>query len=159
MPAIFIWKSTTPYSPNIKTISCYTGSNWFLEDYGTHSKSAMYMDQHILSDGGIMYDIQWMPHNWVGSHVLENVHVPYSVIRDVEWGTLERIGNWMRFTTTHDISTDERDIIWKKIKELEEEPCLINISMGVMPRMVNKISPKRFQQKGVSSFTAVQTHV
>ena len=117
MPSIFIWKATTPFSPTVKTISYYAGSNWFLEDYGTHSKSAMYMDQATLSDNGFLYDIQWMPSNWVGSYVLEKAHVPYALIRTVEYGMLERIGNWMRFTTKHDVPVNERELLWMKIRE------------------------------------------
>ena len=156
MPSIFIWKATTPFSPTVKTISYYAGSNWFLEDYGSHSKSAMYVDQATLSENGILYDIQWMPSNWVGSYVLEKVHVPYSPIRSLEWGTLERIGNWMRFTTKQDVPADQRESIWKQIRELEEEPCLINVSMGLKSL---QHSPKRFHQKRVYQFNDVQMHV
>ena len=172
MPSLFIWKSTTPFSPTVKTISYYAGSNWFLEDYGSYSKSAMYLDQATLSEDGLLYDIQWMPTNWVGSYVLEQTHVPYSLIKVMEWGMLERIGNWMRFTTKHDVHVEEREHIWKKIKELEDEPCLINVAMGMIPikhtlnhslhHSVNHSlnhSPKRFHQKRTNHFTDVQTHV
>ena len=156
MPSIFIWKTTTPFSPTVKTISYYAGSNWFLEDYGSHSKSAMYVDQAILSEEGVLYDIQWMPTNWVGPYVLEKLHVPYSLIRVFEWGTLERIGNWMRFTTKQDVPVEEREALWKQIRDLEDEPCLINVSMGLRSF---QHSPKRFHQKRVNQFTDVQMHV
>lgn len=160
MPAIFIWKTTTPFSPTVKTIPYYAGSNWFLEDYGSHSKSAMYMDQQSLSDDGILFDIQWMPTNWVGPYVLEKGCVPYSLIREVEWGVLERLGNWMRFTTKEDIPVEHRENVWKQIRALEEEPCLINISMGLSsPTYIKQTSPKRFHQKRANHFTDVQTHV
>ena len=166
MPSIFIWKSTAPFSPTVKTISYYAGSNWFLEDYGTHSKSAMFLGQQTLSNDGIMYDIQWMPHDWVGPYVLEKIHVPYSLIRVTELGTLEQIGNWMRFTTKHDVSADQQEATWKQIQELEEEPCLININMGANPyrhksvqHIMHQHSPKRFHQTRLNHFTDVQTHV
>lgn len=169
MPSIFIWKSTTPFSPTIKTISYYSGSNWFLEDYGSHSKSAMYVNQQTLSDEGIMYDIEWMPTNWVGPYLLEKVYVPYSFIREIELGTLEKFGNWMRFTTKHDVPSEEREKIWEYVKTLENEPCLINISMGMTPTITNmhspkkhnftQYSPKRFHQKRTNPFIDVQTHV
>jgi len=159
MPSIFIWKATTPFSPTVKTISYYAGSNWFLEDYGSHSKSAMYLDQATLSDGGLLYDIQWMPTNWVGSYVLEKLHVPYTLIRNVEMGTLERIGNWMRFTTKYDVAVEEREGIWKQIRNIEEEPCLINVAMGMGPMKSLQPSPKRFHQKRNHHFTDVQMHV
>jgi len=160
MPSIFIWKSTTPFSPTVKTISYYAGSNWFLEDYGSYSKSAMYLDQATLSEHGLLYDIQWMPSNWVGSHVLEQSQVPYTLIKVMEWGTLERIGNWMRFTTKHDVRVEERELLWKQIKELEDEPCLINVAMGMIPitsvKQLPQHTSKRFHQKRA---TDVQTHV
>ena len=119
----------------------------------------MYVDQTTLSEHGLLYDIQWMPSNWVGSYVLEKLQVPYSLIRVVELGTLERIGNWMRFTTKHDVSAEERELVWKQIRELEEDPCLINISMGMTPTKSFQYSPKRFQQKRTNHFTDVQMHV
>jgi len=167
MPSLFIWKSTTPFSPTTKTISYYAGSNWFLEDYGSHSKSAIYLDQAILSEDGLLYDVQWMPSNWVGPYVLEQSHVPYLLIKVMEWGTLERFGNWMRFTTKHDVRVEDREHVRKQIKELEEEPCLINIAMGMVPAKSIQYtlhhslhhSPKRFHQKRANHFTDVQTHV
>ena len=163
MPSIFIWKATTSFSPTVKTISYYAGSNWFLEDYGLHSKSAKYMDQATLSENGLLYDIQWMPTNWVGSYVLEKLHIPYVLIRTVEWGTLERIGDWMRFTTKHDVSVDDRELVWKKIRSLEEEPCLINVNIGMIPmkslQSPMQHSPRRFHQKRVNQFIDVQMHV
>jgi hypothetical protein len=107
----------------------------------------MYLDQATLSEDGLVYDIQWMPSNWVGSHVLEQSHVPYALIRTTEYGVLERIGNWMRFTTKHDVPVEEREHIWKKMKGLEEEPCLINIAIGMAPVKLPQHSPKRFHQK------------
>ena len=59
----------------------------------------------------------------------------------------------MRFTTKHDVRMEERELLWKQIKELEDEPCLINVTMGMVPL---KHSPKRFHQKWA---TDVQTHV
>jgi hypothetical protein len=158
MPSIFILKVSGPFSHTVKNISYYAGSNWYLEDYGSHSKSAMYMDQTTLSDDGLLYDIQWMPSNWVGPYILEQSHVPYALIRVVEWGMLERIGNWMRFTTKYDVPVEHRELIWKQIKELEEEPCLINIAMGMVPvkSSPQQTSPKRFHQKRM---TDVQMHV
>lgn len=160
MPSLFIWKAVEPFSPTVKTISYYAGSNWFLEDYGSHSKSAMYMEA-TLSEHGLLYDIQWMPTNWVGSHVLEQSQVPYSLVRTLEYGVLERVGNWMRFTTKHDVTVEEREHMWKKIKGLEEEPCLINLTMGMAPVKLSlqsspKHSLKRFHQKRA---TDVQMHV
>lgn len=166
MPTLFIWKSITPYSPTIKTISYCAGSNWFLEDYGSHSKSAIYVDQHILSDGGVLYDIEWMPTNWVGPYLLEQAYVPYSFIREVELGTLEKIGNWMRFTTKHDVSAEDREKIWEYVKGLEMEPCLINLSVNTLPTAKldyssthYKNSPKRVHQKHAHPIHDVQTHV
>ena len=117
------------------------------------------MDQATLSEDGLLYDIQWMPSNWVGSHVLEQLHVPYVHMKTNELGILERIGNWMRFTTKHNVAVGDREHIWKKIKGLEEEPCLINLTMGMAPvkslqlslqsslQLSPKHSLKRFHQK------------
>ena len=115
------------------------------------------MDQATLSENGLLYDIQWMPSNWVGSYVLENSQVPYALIRTVEWGTLEQIGEWMRFTTKYDIPVEQREQLWRKIREMDnEEPCLINVTMGLKSF---QHSPKQFHQKRANQFIDVQMHV
>jgi len=58
------------------------------------------------------------------------------------------------------VPVDEREHVWKKIKALDEEPCLINIAMGMAPIKSLQHSPKhslkRFHQKRT---TDVQMHV
>lgn len=126
------------------------------------------MDQS-LSDNGMIYDIEFMPDNWVGPYLLEKVYVPYSLIREVELGTLDKFGNWMRFTTKHDVSVEDREKMWEYVKTLENEPCLINLSMGKVPTITTihsptkhtytQYSPKRFHQKRSNQMIDVQTHV
>jgi hypothetical protein len=111
MPSIFIWKSDKPCSSN-KTIKYYSGSNWVLEDNDNYSKSYMYLEQIVISgfnDSVITFNIKKMPQDWVGSELLEVSTLPYQYIKSDNYGTLEQIGNWMRFTLNGDIEyTNEK---------------------------------------------------
>ena len=137
-----MWKATSPLITSI-SLSYYSGSNWFLEEHSTYSKSAMYLNQQTLSNQGSMYDIKWMPTNWVGSHFLENVSIPYALIKEDALGRLEQLGDWMRFTTYREV--DNKEAEWERIQQwaidnsaikasvhpdTSYEPCLINLSVG-----------------------------
>ena len=148
MPSLFVWKATSPLTTS-SSVSYYSGSDWFLEEHSTYSKSAMFLNQRALSNQGCVYDIKWMPTNWVGSHLLENVSVPYALIKEDVVGRLEQWGDWMRFTSYHEV--DDKEAEWERIqqwvltntvkKELAKpfvsstsyEPCLINLSVGHSP--------------------------
>jgi len=153
MPSLFVWKATSPFPST--SITYYSGSNWFLEEHSTYSRSAMYLNQHTLSNHGWVYDIKWMPTNWVGSHFLENVSVPYALIKEDALGRLEQLGEWMRFSTYHEV--DDKEVEWERIQQWivakpfvakihppSYEPCLINLS-GHSP--VNHINNSRSNQK------------
>ena len=159
MPSIFVWKAKQPIS-NCTTIQYYSGANWFLEEHSSYSKSAIYLHQQALSNNGWMFDIKWMPNNWVGSHLLENKLLPYSLIKDDHYARLEQIGDWMRATTIQDIPHESREKEWSTIQQWSlvpqqaivtqhttypkeaiyklqspvstkhDEPCLINLSYG-----------------------------
>lgn len=152
MPSIFVWKAKQPIS-NSTTIQYYSGANWFLEEHSSYSKSAIYLHQQVLSNHGWMFDIKWMPNNWVGSHLLENKSLPYSLIKEDQYARLEQIGDWMRATMIHDIPYESREKEWETIQQWAltplqqasypkeanyklqshiskkcDEPCLINLS-------------------------------
>jgi hypothetical protein len=154
MPSLFVWKAASPL-PLTSSVTYYSGSNWFLEEHSTYFKSAMYLNQQTLSNHGYVYDIKWMPTNWVGSHLLENLSVPYALLKEDVAGRLEQLGDWMRFTSYHEV--DDKEAEWERIqqwvvtntvkKELvksvvtkasqasqvsqaSQEPCLINLSAG-----------------------------
>jgi hypothetical protein len=109
----------------------------------------MYLNQQPLSNHGWVYDIKWMPTNWVGSHLLENVSVPYALLKEDVVGRLEQWGDWMRFTSYHEV--DDKEAEWERIQQWvltntvkkasvkplvsqaqqeSYEPCLINLSAG-----------------------------
>lgn len=107
MPSIFIWKSTTSNTSK-KMIRIYSGSNWVLEenDNCSNSKSYMYLDQIVISKSDdllITFHTKNMPQDWVGSDLLEVSYVPYEMIKSDTIGTLEMIGDWMRFTKNAEI--------------------------------------------------------
>lgn len=111
MPSIFIWKAiTTSTTSNTskKMIKIYSGSNWVLEENESCSisKSYIYLDQIVISKSDdllITFHTKNMPLDWVGSDLLEVSYVPYEMIKSDTMGTLEMIGEWMRFTTNREI--------------------------------------------------------
>lgn len=112
MPSIFIWKSTTPNTSH-KQIKYYTGSNWFLEDNESSSKSYMYLEQMVITgfdDSVITFNVKLMPQDWVGSELLEVTNIPYQHIKSDTYGTLEKVGVWMRFTSNNDVQFNSEDL-------------------------------------------------
>lgn len=121
MPSIFIWKSETPNTSK-KQIRYYSGSNWALEDYDFTSKSYMLLDQIVIpgfNNSVITHRAKLMPQDWTGSDLLEVSVVPYEHIKSDNYGTLERIGCWMRFTSKNEIEFDE-DSLKSEIKQIEK---------------------------------------
>jgi hypothetical protein len=112
MPSIFIWKSEAPNTSK-KQIRFYSGSNWALEDYDFSSKSYMFLDQIVIpgfNNSVITYHAKLMSQDWTGSELLEVSLVPYEQIKSDNYGTLERIGNWMRFISKREIDFDEESL-------------------------------------------------
>ena len=138
MPSLFIWKATSPLTTSI-SLTYYSGSNWFLEEHSTYSKSAMYLNQQTLSDYVWMYDIKWMPTNWVGSHLLENVSIPYALLKEDILGRLEQWGDWMRFTTYREV--DDKEAEWKRIQQWITEKSVTNTSVKLSASIQTKGYP------------------
>jgi hypothetical protein len=154
MPSIFIWKATQPISTST-TIQYYSGTNWFLEEHSSFSKSAIYLNQMALSNNGWFFDIKWMPNNWVGFHLLESSSLPYNLIKEDKYARLEQLGSWMRATTLHDVPYESRENEWNIIQKWatysketfydsqsqdlskHDEPCLINLSINSYTTMQN----------------------
>jgi hypothetical protein len=108
MPSIFIWKSDKPNTSNT-FIKFYSGSNWVLEDNEYSSKSYIYLEQIVISESDnsvITFHTKNMPQDWVGNELLEVINVQYERIKTDAYGTLERIGDWVRFTSKNEIDFD-----------------------------------------------------
>ena len=108
MPSIFIWKSDEPNNSK-KNVRCYIGSNWVLEDNEYSSKSYIYLEQIVIpgfNDSVITFHAKTMPQDWVGSDLLEVTNIPYEFIKSDNYGTLEKLGCWMRFTLKNEITFD-----------------------------------------------------
>jgi len=110
MPSIFVWMTECPpmvdktdEPEKSSTLQYYSGSNWFLEEHTVNNTSVSYQytnqimishnSQHIL-----VYSAVKMPHNWIGSDLLEVCEVPYRLIKEDSYATLEQLGQWMRCT-------------------------------------------------------------
>jgi hypothetical protein len=140
MPSIFIWKSETPNTSK-KYIKQYIGIDWILEDTINSSRSYIIHDQHIYnikSTNILIYDIDIKSSDWTGgSEILRVVEVPYQFISVNEYGTLEKIGNWMRFITHKDI-THCNEIYDKMYEILSKMSITTNLEYNIVTHS-NKI--------------------
>ena len=112
MPSIFIWKANEPCTSK-KQLRYYSGSNWSLEDNDYSAKSYIFLEQIVLSESNnsvITYRAKKMPQDWVGTELLEVIQVPYEHIKSDNYGTLERIGNWMRFISKGEFEYNEESL-------------------------------------------------
>ena len=112
MPSIFVWKADEPCTSK-KQIRYYSGSNWVLEDNDYSSKSYMILDQIVIpgfNDSVITFHTKLMPQDWTGSELLEVTNVPYEQIKSDNYGTLEKIGVWMRFISKNEIEFDSESL-------------------------------------------------
>jgi hypothetical protein len=146
MPSIFVWKAKqTISSTNLATIQYYSGTDWFLEEHSTCSKSAVYLHQQALSNDGWMFDIKWMPNNWVGSHLLEHKSVPYSLIKKDNYAQLEQLGDWMR-VTIHDVPHESRISEWATVQKWATIPQQVIQPQAIQPQA---IQPQAIQPQAI----------
>ena len=118
MPSIFIWKSNETNTSK-KQVRYYSGSNWFLEDNDFSSKSYMLTDQAVINDNDnavITFQAKKMPQDWVGSELLEVTQVPYTQIKSDNYGTLEQVGEWMRFISVGEFDSETLESEFVQIK-------------------------------------------
>jgi hypothetical protein len=112
MPSIFIWKAEEPNTSK-KQVRYYSGSNWTLEDNDFSSKSYMFLDQIVIpgfTDSVITYRAKQMPQDWVGTELLEVSCIPFEQIKSDNYGTLDKIGNWMRFISKNEIEFESESL-------------------------------------------------
>ena len=126
MPSIFIWKAEQP-NKSQQIITYFSGSDWFLEEYETNTHSFSLIDQTCISlknitdiQSVLVYHSKRMPDNWVGSDILEIMTVPYKKIKSDSFGTLEHIGEWMRFISNDEFELHDTDILYHKAYDIME---------------------------------------
>ena len=144
MPSIFIWKSNEPNTSK-KTIRFYSGSNWVLEESDYSSKSYIYLEQIVISESNnsvITFNSKDMTQDYIGSELLEVTNIPYEIIKSDNYGTLEKIGNWMRFISKNEIDFEETS--------LKNEFSIIKIWMNKQSN--NKQPYKEIKQNSEISF-------
>ena len=69
----------------------------------------MYLEQIVIpefNDSVITFQTKNMPQDWVGSDLLEVTSVPYEFVKSDNYGTLEKLGEWTRFTLKGEITFD-----------------------------------------------------
>ena len=112
MPSIFVWKADEPNTSK-KQIKYYSGSNWALEDNDYSSKSYMFLEQIVIpgfNDSVITFHTKLMPQDWTGFELLEVTNISYEQIKSDNYGTLEKLGDWMRFTSKNEIEFNSESL-------------------------------------------------
>lgn len=124
MPSIFIWKAKQPNTSQ-QMITYFSGSDWFLEEHQTESHSFSFIDQTCITltnsediTSVLVYHANKLPHNWVGSDILEIITVPYQLIKSDAFGTLEQIGDWMRFISKDELKSFDTDILINEMNQI-----------------------------------------
>lgn len=124
MPSIFIWKATQP-NKSQQMITYFSGSDWFLEEHEMESRSFSFIDQTCITltsskdiTSVLVYHAKKLPHNWVGSDILEIITVPYQLIKSDAFGTLEQIGDWMRFISNEESKSFDTDILINEMNQI-----------------------------------------
>lgn len=149
MSSIFIWKSDKLVISD-KIITYYNGSNWFLEECSTYSKSYMYMDEFNLLDVQC-YLIKEMSSDWVGNYLLEKWdNIPYCLIKDDDYATLEQIGKWIRCKLKNPIEFEENELKlqWKHIQDWIKIPTKSNkLSYSIHNKHYHSSSFNKFNIK------------
>jgi hypothetical protein len=160
MPSIFIWKSEV-LNTSKKNIRCYIGSNWTLEDNEYSSKSYMYLEQIVIpgfNDSVITFHTKNMPQDWVGSDLLEVTNIPYEFVKSDNYGTLEKVGEWMRFTHKGEISFNSESLI----SELEKIKKWMNMQKYETPsksQEYNKHHNNNYKNKPQNEINPARVHL
>ena len=85
------------------------------------SRSIRIHQSQIMMGSMIWMDVERMPVDWVGEHVHEvNTVVPYFFIKSHPlFGKLDRIGEWMRWTTPAMSTDDANDpvTVWENARD------------------------------------------
>ena len=140
MPSIFIWKADVP-NTSTKFIRYYSGSNWWLEDNDYTSNSYQYLHQIVIpgyDNSAITFHVKKMPQDWIGSDLLEVHKLPYLFLKSDDYGTLEHLGNWMRFISHKEMDIDSDNI--------EKEFATIKAWTSVPTKATKPIKTKMVQE-------------
>ena len=80
----------------------------------------MLTDQAVINDNDsacvITFQAKKMPQDWVGSELLEVTQVPYTQIKSDNYGTLEQVGEWMRFISVGEFDSETLESEFVQIK-------------------------------------------
>jgi len=111
MYSIFIWKVNLSISTvsAILKMNYYAGSDWFAEE--CNGKLVCY-DLLAQKEWKSVYCIQAQSRNSLGSDLLAVQKVPYCLLSETPYGTVEQWGIWMRLKTV---------IPWNEIEQREKE--------------------------------------
>lgn len=147
MPSIFIWKTDTPNTSK-KYIRFYSGSNWILEDNDYSSKSYIYLEQIVISESNnsvITFRTKDMPQDWIGVELLEVSNIQYELVKSDNYGTLERIGDWFRFTSKNDTDFNKEFLI-KEFINIKKWINNNDTQSNYQPKTTTHITPLNKQQ-------------
>jgi hypothetical protein len=106
MPSIFIWKSEKQITLK-NTMRLYNGLHWILEENSNTSKSYKLLEQTVIcGDSVIIFNIKYMPQDWIGNEVLEVTQMPYELIKIDNSVLTEKCLQYDQFPTDEILAND-----------------------------------------------------
>jgi len=128
MPSIFVWPASEPIS-TLSTCTYYSGSNWFIQENGNTTIGYEYQQQTALS-GVLIWKAKRLSQDQLGTYLLEVLTIPYRLVKDDSYATLEQVGAWMRCIlkkeTEYDVNTLQNEWVviqkWRSTTDLSKTP-------------------------------------
>ena len=137
MPSIFVWPASDPIS-TLSTCTYYSGSNWFMQEHGSSSIAYEYQSQSSLP-GVLTWKARKLSPDQLGSDLLEVLTIPYRLVKDDSYATLEQVGSWMRCIlkkdTAYDVNTLQYE--WSVIQKWRSTTDPIQSPDGIKKKLPN----------------------
>ena len=137
MPSIFVWPATESIL-TLSTCTYYSGSNWFMEEHESSSIAYEYQQQFMLSDV-LAWKAKRLTQDCLGADLLEVLTVPYRLIKDDSYATLEQVGSWMRCILKKDTecSVDTLQTEWNTVQKWRSTTAPIKNPDGIKKKPLN----------------------
>jgi hypothetical protein len=109
-----------------------------MEEYNDHTIAYEYQQQTILP-GVLVWKAKRLPQDRLGSDLLEVLTVPYHLIKDDSYATMEQVGSWMRCILKKDTeySVDTLQTEWNTVQKWRSTTTHIKNPDGIKKKPSN----------------------
>ena len=137
MPSIFVWLASEP-NLTLSTCTYYSGSNWFMQENGNNTVAYEYQQQTMLP-GVLAWKAKRLSHDQLGYDLLEVLTVPYRLVKEDSYATLEQVGSWMRCMLKKDTVDDAitLEYEWSVVQKWRSTTVLSKSLDGIKKKLPN----------------------